>query len=402
MEEGHVDAERLARAALSRAAADDPGVPADVWLRGAAAVWEDHRAAHPDVDPERDLDLAGRAGIRLLCPGDPQWPALLSALSAPASGAGCAPGEPLALWVRGPGDLAGLCASAVAVAGSRAAGDYGLHVAAEIGCGLAERGRTVVSRAAFGVDAAAHRGALAARGPTVAVLACGVDVAYPAAHADLLAQIADTGAVVSEHPPGTTPARGRFLARNRLVAGLSWGTVIVEAGLRGGTLNTARHAREFGRTVMAVPGPVTSATSAGCHRLLRDHRETRLVTCAAEVCEEVGEPVPVAEQIVVGGRVFRVDARTAKSYGDVERVADLYAPTGEPAGAVGRSVPSGRLHLVNPAAGLEKVPRAMWEPALREKFGAPAADGDGAGGGTLPGGSAQAGARRGGEGEGGR
>jgi DNA processing protein len=147
----------------------------------------------------------------------------------------------------------------------------------------------VVSGAAFGIDAAAHRGALAAGGPTIAVLAGGVDVVYPRAHADLLTRIRDTGLILSEAPPGSPPYRGRFLTRNRIIAALTRGTVLVEAGHRSGALNTVRHARRLGRVVMAVPGPVTSAMSVGCHRLLRTQREhTVLVTDAAEVCEEIG------------------------------------------------------------------------------------------------------------------
>jgi DNA processing protein len=289
-------AERGARAALSRAVGPEQArVLASVRERGAVAVWAERQVRHPDVDPEGELDLTERVGARMLCPGDAEWPTALAALCGlestrlAASGPDACPGEPLALWVRGRGDLAKLVASAVSVVGSRAASDYGMHAAGEIGFGLAERGWTVVSGAAFGIDAAAHRGALAACGATVAVLACGVDVPYPRANTRLLEQIVEAGAVISESPPGSPPYRRRFLTRNRLVAGLSRGTVLVEAGHRSGALNTARYARDIGRAVMAVPGPVTSAMSAGCHRLLRDYREhTALVTSAADICEEIG------------------------------------------------------------------------------------------------------------------
>jgi DNA processing protein len=160
-------------------------------------------------------------------------------------------------------------------------------VAAEFGYGLAESGLAVVSGAAFGVDGAAHRGALAAEGSTVAVQACGLDRAYPAGHQGLLDRIAAGGAVVSEYPPGVRPARHRFLVRNRLIAALTAGTVVVEAGVRSGARCTASAAAALGRVVMAVPGPVTSALSAGCHRLLREEQAV-LVTRVEEVVEAVG------------------------------------------------------------------------------------------------------------------
>ncbi|HEX3260973.1 MAG TPA: DNA-processing protein DprA [Pseudonocardia sp.] len=206
-------------------------------------------------------------------------------------GAGARPARgdlapPIALWVRGSGALDELCEQAAAIVGARAATSYGLHVAGELGAGLAAVGFTVVSGAAIGVDGAAHRGALAAGGASVAVLACGIDRSYPAAHEALLERIVATGLVVSEYPPGSVPARHRFLVRNRLIAGLSGGTVVVEAGLRSGAQRTAADARSLGRPVMAVPGPVTSGRSAGCHRMIRDGAV--LVTRVEEVLEEVG------------------------------------------------------------------------------------------------------------------
>ena len=144
----------------------------------------------------------------------------------------------------------------------------------------------MISGAAYGIDAAAHHGAFVAGGATVAVLACGVDHAYPRGHADLLASIAAHGAVISEYPPGQLPQQRRFLARNRLIAALTMGTVVVEAGRRSGALNAARHARELRRPVMAVPGPVTSSTSGGCHQLIRDGQAT-CVTCAEDVITDV-------------------------------------------------------------------------------------------------------------------
>jgi DNA processing protein len=175
---------------------------------------------------------------------------------------------------------------AVAVVGSRAATAYGCYVAAEFAASVAARGWTVVSGAAFGVDSSAHRGALGADGVTVAVLACGVDVPYPVGHTDLLEAVAAQGVIVSEWPPGRTVSRLRFLVRNRVIAALATGTLVVEAGERSGAVNTARHARDLGRRLMAVPGPVTSDQSAGCHHIIRDWQGT-LVTTAAEVIEHL-------------------------------------------------------------------------------------------------------------------
>ncbi|QIM20448.1 DNA-protecting protein DprA [Phycicoccus sp. HDW14] len=245
-----------------------------------AAVRE-RRAGSPELYVRlRDLDLEALvrgvrdAGARVLVPGDPEWPDVLDRHRK----------TPYCLYVRGDPDLARLSERAVAVVGSRAATSYGLRVAAELGEGLASRGWTVVSGAAFGIDAAAHRGALSAEGSTVAVLACGVDVPYPRAHERLIDAVAETGSVVSEVPPGAEPMRGRFLARNRIIALLGRATVVVEAGLRSGSLSTAREARDHHLPVGAVPGPVTSATSAGCHELVRETGAV-IVTDAADAAE---------------------------------------------------------------------------------------------------------------------
>ncbi|MEU8760929.1 DNA-processing protein DprA [Streptomyces sp. NPDC048659] len=234
-----------------------------------------HRAR--TAEPERDLDHVGRLGGRFLVPGDPEWPRQLDDLDDT---------RPLGLWVRGPADLRGWALRSVAVVGARACTPYGAHTAAALAAGLAERGWVVVSGAAFGVDGAAHRGALGSGGATVAVLACGVDVPYPRGHAGLIGRIAEQGLVVGELPPGAHPTRGRFVLRNRVIAALTRGTVVVEAAYRSGSLVTARVAARLGRHTMGVPGPVTSGLSAGVHELLRG--EATLVTDAAEVVELVG------------------------------------------------------------------------------------------------------------------
>lgn len=230
------------------------------------------------LDLDQVLWNTHRSGARLLFPGLPGWPTGLDDLECP----------PFTVWARG-------CltqidwARSVAVVGSRAATSYGLHVAGEFGYDLASSGYLVVSGAAFGIDAAAHRGALAADVPTIAVLAGGVDRPYPVAHSQLLDQIRANGLILSEAPPGSSPRRERFLARNRLIAALTAGTVVIEAGLRSGALSSAGHAERLGRVLAAVPGPVTSAASAGTNAWIRDGRAV-LVSSAAQ-CVELVSPI---------------------------------------------------------------------------------------------------------------
>ncbi|NLE79201.1 MAG: DNA-protecting protein DprA [Rhodococcus sp.] len=234
----------------------------------------------------QDIELVAQMGGRLVTPDDDEWPAWRM-LAFDGLGHARTDGPPLALWVVGSRSLADLTDRAVSVVGTRAASGYGEHVTGEIAGDLAVDGWTIISGAAFGIDGAAHRAALGVGGRTVAVLACGVDRAYPAGHARLLRQISQNGAVVSEYAPGISPAKHRFLARNRLVAALSDGLVVVEAGWRSGARNTATWGRRMGRPVMAVPGPVTSVSSTGCNRMIREG-EARLVARAVDVVEEAG------------------------------------------------------------------------------------------------------------------
>lgn len=254
-------------------------------VRALAAVEQRSESVLDRFRPRLDrLDLPSvhaatrECGARMVLPGGSEWPSGLNDLAAP----------PLCLWVRGPARLAETCKRSVAVVGARAATAYGESVAAELAAGLTDSQFSVVSGAAFGIDAAAHRGALATGGRTLAVLAGGVDRPYPAAHHRLLGHIADHGAVVSEAPPGSVAMRSRFLQRNRLIAAMTSGTVVVEAGLRSGSRNTAGTAASLHRLVMAVPGPVTSMMSVGCHELIRSGVAS-LVSDAAEVVELVGE-----------------------------------------------------------------------------------------------------------------
>jgi DNA processing protein len=230
----------------------------------------------PGADPRRDLAVLRRFCGRLVVPADAEWPEALDRLGNR---------RPFCLWVRGPHDLGAASSRAVAVVGARASTEYGETLATEIGFGCAEQGVAVVSGAAYGIDAAAHIGALRADGLTVAVLACGVDRPYPLGNGALLDRIALDGLIVSEVPPGSSPTRNRFVHRNRLIAALASATVVVEAGWRSGASITAREAVDLGRPVGAVPGPVTSAASIGCHRLLREGAVC--VTAVADVLELV-------------------------------------------------------------------------------------------------------------------
>ncbi len=245
----------------------------------------------PDRIADAALARTHRLGARVVTPEDDEWPAQLSDLCRISRPGGQRVDRdtypPTCLWVRGTAPLAEVLDRAVAVVGARAASSYGTHVSTELGYGLATRGWTVVSGGAYGIDAAAHRGALAAGGATVAVLACGVDRAYPAAHANLFERIVEEGLLVSEWPPGADPHRHHFLIRNRVIAALGRGTVVVEASARSGARHTLGRAASLGRAAMAVPGPVTSAMSVGCHHAVR-HAGARLVTSYAEVLEEVG------------------------------------------------------------------------------------------------------------------
>ncbi len=294
---GALDAERVDRAFLARVI--EPGDElAGRWLRelGAGETarrlsegggplpgasekrWAGLRSRAARADPARDLADAATAGVRFLVPGDVEWPGQLDDLG---------DGRPVGIWVRGTAHARMWALRSVAVVGARACTEYGAHMAAVLGAGLAERGWVVVSGGAYGVDGAAHRGVLGVGGATVAVLACGVDRPYPRGHAQLINRIAEQGLVVGELPPGEHPTQSRFILRNRVIAALTRGTVVVEAAHRSGALVTARAAQRLGRFTMGVPGPATSALSAGVHELLRG--DAVLVSDAAEIVELVGD-----------------------------------------------------------------------------------------------------------------
>lgn len=326
--------DRWARVALSRAV--EPGdvrTAALVRQLGPVDALEAYRrrAARGEGDvaprrlacsPEKDLEEAAERGISFVVPGDAGWPAQLDDLGHGVEVQGLG-GTPVGLWVRGDVGLLRQDGG-VAVVGSRSATTYGCDQAGRVAAAVARSGRPVVSGAAFGIDRAAHGAAVAVGGGTVAVLACGLDRAYPAANADVISRIAETGAVVSEVPHGMGPTRVRFLARNRLIAALTAGTVVVEAAVRSGALNTANWADRLSRRVMGVPGPVTSAASEGVHELVRRGGATL-----------VSRPEHVLEMLAPSGAALVADRRGAGRSGDglSVRLRQLLeaAPPDEPA-----------------------------------------------------------------------
>ncbi|WP_432836166.1 DNA-processing protein DprA [Dactylosporangium sp. CA-092794] len=253
---------------------------------------------------ERMGELAERLGARIITAADEEWPHDLDDLVHASRDGHMQRRDtdpPLCLWLRGPLRLAETLERSVSVVGARAVTGYGGYVASEFGYGLAERGWTIVSGGALGVDVTVHRGALAGGGPTVAVLACGIDRAYPAANAVVLEQIGVEGLLLTEWPPGTLPYKTRFLTRNRVIAAATRGTVMVEAGSRSGARSTLGYARMLRRSAMVVPGPINSAMSVGCHIELRQPG-TVLVTRVEEIIEEIGSIGELAVPIKGAGR----------------------------------------------------------------------------------------------------
>jgi DNA processing protein len=285
---GAVDALRIATGQLLAGPELEREITALLSDGGSATSWAGMAASLkrwqpriPDLAPERDLSTMARLGGRLIIPSDELWPAQLADLGIQ---------EPICLWWRGQEQQLPGAATSIALVGSRDSTSYGAAVTGDIAYSLAQRGFTVVSGGAYGIDAHAHRAALAGASdavPTIAVMAGGVDRFYPSGNEDLLRAVCNQGAVLAEVPPGSAPTRYRFLQRNRIIAALSAVTVVVEARWRSGALNTAHHAETLGRAVGAVPGSVHSANSAGCHRLLRDGGAV-CVTDAAEVAELAG------------------------------------------------------------------------------------------------------------------
>ena len=239
------------------------------WLAGIGPKSACSRISQAVSSTQSVLDHAESSGIDFIVPGDSNWPVQLDDLDTQT---------PVGLWVRGNIDCTVKLDESISIVGSRASTTYGERVAAELGTEASDADLLVVSGVAFGIDAAAHRGALAAGGISVGVLACGVDIAYPAAHQGLIERIVERGLVVSEIPPGVPPRKQYFLVRNRIIAALSAQTVVVEAALRSGALSTAHWAQDLGRTVWGIPGPITSASSAGVHNEISQGSMTLLPT----------------------------------------------------------------------------------------------------------------------------
>jgi DNA processing protein len=289
-------------------------------LTAAVARWTPRV---PGTDPVRDLDNLERLGGRVVVPEDDEWPRALTDLGDEA---------PVCLWVRGHGRLDATLQRAVSVVGARASTEYGDRLAGELAVGLSTAGCATVSGGAYGIDAVVHRSTLAVDGTTAVFLAGGPDRLYPAGNAGLLRAVADSpGLVLSELPPGSVPSRVRFLRRNRLIAAAGLSTVVVEAAWRSGSLVTARLAAGLGRPVGAVPGPVTSAGSAGCHRLLREG----VAVCVTDVDEVLELSAPVGDGLDraawTGARRDAADARDTDGLDEGGKVAYDALPLRRPA-----------------------------------------------------------------------
>jgi DNA protecting protein DprA len=212
---------------------------------------------------------------RLITPSDDDWPEQLNDLAAP----------PIGLVLKG--NISALHQPSLAIVGTRNPTSYGARIAGDFAAGFADREWAIVSGGAYGIDSYAHKGALIAEGVTVAVVASGIDINYPAGNTRLFAEICESGAMVTEFMPGHRALPNRFLTRNRIIAALSKATLVVEAAFRSGSLRTARDAAEIFRPVMAIPGPINSPTSEGCHRLIGE-RAAEIVTSVADAVEFVG------------------------------------------------------------------------------------------------------------------
>jgi DNA processing protein len=256
------------------AAHHEPGatkIARDIRERGVEEVFNAIPATLK-VDIRDCYNSIKQCGGELLTPEDPQWPSLLDDLEVP----------PVALIVKG--DLEILTAESLAIVGTRNPTPYGIRNAQEFAAGFVDRGWSIVSGGAYGIDSAAHKGALIAEGSTIAVTASGLDSTYPAGNQRLFDEIVENGAIITEYLPGAIARPHRFLVRNRLIAALSRGTVVVEAAFRSGSLRTARDASDLLRPVMAIPGPINAPTSEGCHRLIGE-RSAELVSSVADAYE---------------------------------------------------------------------------------------------------------------------
>ncbi len=218
------------------------------------------------------LQAAQEASSVYITPSNPLWPVQLNDLDAP----------PIGMYVKG--NIEALKNRSIAIVGSRNPTPYGTRIAGDFAAGFVDREWDIISGGAYGIDSSAHRGALVAEGRTIAVIASGIDTPYPSGNSRLFDEICENGAIISEVAPGILALPHRFLTRNRIIAALSQSTLVVEAAFRSGSLRTARDAAQLLRPVMAIPGPINSPSSEGCHRLIGE-RAAELVTSVADACE---------------------------------------------------------------------------------------------------------------------
>jgi len=281
--------ELLARAALFGAIeAGHPFWSSEISAKGALIVYEKLLSSGYDsikneklistlrqINADQVLTEIDAHQARFITPIDDDWPEQVNDLAAP----------PIGLILKG--NISALHQRSLAIVGTRNPTSYGARIAGDFAAGFADREWAIVSGGAYGIDSYAHKGALIAEGVTVAVIASGIDINYPAGNTRLFAEICESGAIVTEFMPGQRALPHRFLTRNRLIASLSKATLVVEAAFRSGSLRTARDAAEIFRPVMAIPGPINSPTSEGCHRLIGE-RAAEIVTSVADAVEFVG------------------------------------------------------------------------------------------------------------------
>ena len=249
----------------------------EVYSRIIARSYDQFKFAHlmekiSTFRPEDELQKISAAGAQLLTPEDPDWPSGANDLQAP----------PIALYVKGRREA--LAQPSIAIVGTRNPTPYGVRIAGDFAAGFVDRDYSIISGGAYGIDSAAHRGALVAEGCTIAVIASGIDTPYPSGNSRLFEEISESGAIISEVAIGTPALPHRFLTRNRIIAALSQSTLVVEAAFRSGSLRTARDAAQLLRPVMAIPGPINSPSSEGCHRLIGE-RAAEIVTSISDAYE---------------------------------------------------------------------------------------------------------------------
>lgn len=284
-----------------------------------------HAEARERWRPRLNLELIRTALFKItkvggfvITPSDPDWPEQLGDLENHA---------PFALWVRGSGSALRKLEHSISIVGSRGATKYGEFATDSMVSALVPKGFSIVSGGAYGIDGMAHRSTLALKGNTVAVMAGGLDRFYPTGNSDLLRRISQTGAVISEVPPGTVPSKWRFLQRNRLISALGQSTLVIEANWRSGALNTVSHSERLERPIYAVPGPITSPKSAGTNKLIAEER-AKLVVDGDDLLERLGETIRITSQAELDG-LGAIEKRVFDAIGfDVLEIAEICSSAG--------------------------------------------------------------------------